>query len=247
MMVHPASADLEAMPALALTAVKAVFHGKASNASVAPELGVNALDACVSAYQNVAQLRQHITPNERVHGIITYGGAAPNVVPERAEATWFMRARDKAGLDQLITRVRACLEAGALGAGARLELSFWDYPYLNLRSNGALAKSYRANAEALGRSFFDVKDIPLSARGSTDMGNVSYVAPSIHPTITITDGVTHPAPHTDCFAHCAASATGDTATLDGAKAMAMTAIDYFSDAQLRAQVAEDFVTGAGML
>ena len=76
MMVHPAAADLEAMPALAVTAVKATFRGKASHASVSPEKGVNALDACVSAYQSIAQLRQHITPHERVHGIITYGGAA---------------------------------------------------------------------------------------------------------------------------------------------------------------------------
>lgn len=245
MMVHPASADLEAMPALALTAVKAVFRGKASHASVAPELGVNALDACVSAYQNIAQLRQHITFNERVHGVITYGGGAANVVPERAEASFFMRAKDKDGLEALITRVRACLEAGAMGAGATVELEWWDYPYFNLRSNNALAKSYRSNAEILGRSFFEVADIPLNARGSTDMGNVSYVAPSIHPTITI--GPAHTVPHTDCFAHCAASETGDRATIDGAKAMAMTAIDFFSDPKLRAQVAQDFVTGAGML
>jgi amidohydrolase len=245
MMVHPASADLEAMPALALTAVKAVFRGKAAHASVAPEQGVNALDACVSAYQNVAQLRQHITANERVHGIITYGGAAPNVVPERAEATFFVRARNKEGLDALTARVRGCLEAGALGAGATVELDWWAYPYLDLRSNEALARTYRTNAEALGRTFVEVRDIPISVRGSTDMGNVSYVAPSIHPTIGMAPrgvGI-----HTACFAECAASETGDTATLDGAKAMAMTAIDYFSRPELRAAVARDFANGAGAL
>jgi amidohydrolase len=245
MMVHPASADLEAMPALALTAVKAVFRGKAAHASVAPEQGVNALDACVSAYQNVAQLRQHITANERIHGIITYGGAAPNIVPERAEATFFMRAKDKESLDTLTARVRACLEAGALGAGASVDLDWWAYPYLNLRSNQALARTYRANAEVLGRSFFEVGNIPVSVRGSTDMGNVSYVAPSIHPTIGMAPrgvGI-----HTACFAECAASETGESAMLDGAKAMAMTTIDYLADPELRAAVARDFVSGAGTL
>lgn len=245
MMVHPASADLEAMPSLAFTAVKATFWGKASHASVSPEKGINALDACVTAYQQIAQLRQHITPNERVHGIITYGGAAPNVVPERAEATFFVRAKNAAGLEALCARVRLCLEAGAMGAGARVELDWWDRPYLDLRSNDTLARTYRANAESLGRSFMEVADIPISARGSTDMGNVSYVTPSIHPTVTISSHAV--APHTACFAHCAASETGEKATLDGAKAMAMTAIDYFSQPDLRAAVALDFASGPGAL
>lgn len=245
MMVHPASADLEAMPALAVTAVKATFHGKAAHASVAPEQGVNALDACVSAYQNIAQLRQHITANERIHGIITYGGGAPNIVPERAEATFFVRAKDKEGLDALAPRVRACLEAGAMGAGASVELDWWEHPYLNLRSNCALAKTYRANAETLGRSFFELGNIPISVRGSTDMGNVSHLAPSIHPTIGMAPrgvGI-----HTACFAECAASETGDEATLDGAKAMAMTTIDFLANPALREAVVRDFISGAGTL
>ena len=245
MMVHPSSVDLEAMPTLAFTAVRAVFRGKASHASVSPEAGVNALDACVSAYQNIAQLRQHITANERVHGIITYGGAAPNIVPERAEATFYVRARNAIGLEALIPRVRACLEAGAMGAGASVELDWWEHAYLDLLSNGTLARTYRANAEALGRSFIEITDLPVSARGSTDMGNVSHVAPSIHPTVAIAErGI---AIHTACFAHCAASETGEQATLDGAKAMAMTAIDYFTRPDLRAMVAQDFASGAGAL
>jgi amidohydrolase len=245
MMVHPASVDLEAMPSLAVTEVKAVFRGKAAHASVAPEQGVNALDACVSAYQNIAQLRQHITPYERVHGIITYGGAAANVVPDRAEAIFYARAKDRPLLDQLSARVRACIEAGAMGAGATVDMEWWDHPYLDLRTNQSLSRSYRANAESLGRSFFELGDIPLGVRGSTDMGNVSYVTPSIHPTVSI--GPAGISPHTECFAHCASSETGDVATLDGAKAMAMTAIDFFSDAELRAAVARDFASGAGVL
>lgn len=245
MMVHPASADLEAMPALAVTEVKAVFKGKSAHAASAPEQGINALDACVSAYQNIAQLRQHITPNERVHGIITYGGSAANVVPERAEATFYIRAKDAEMLAGLTERVRACLEAGAMGAGAAVTLEWWDNPYLELRTNKALTRCYRTNAERLGRTFFELGDVPLGVRGSTDMGNVSYVTPSIHPTIKI--GPPGVSPHTECFAHCSSSETGEDATLDGAKAMAMTALDFFADAELRAAVADDFASGTSAI
>ncbi|PEQ10591.1 hypothetical protein B2G71_21685 [Novosphingobium sp. PC22D] len=238
MMVHPAAVDLEEMPTLAVTAVKATFRGRGAHAASAPHAGVNALDACVAAYQAIAQLRQHITPNERVHGIITYGGAAANIVPERAEASYFIRARDAAGLQALVPRVRACLEAGALGAGASVELDWLEHPYLDLKNNHPLCLAYRANAEALGRTFFEMGDVPVGVRGSTDMGNVSHLIPAIHPTIGIDS---HGAsPHTACFAQCAASEMGDTGTLDAAKAMAMTAIDFFRDADLRAAVARDF-------
>lgn len=243
MMVHPASVDLEAYPSLAISAVKAIFRGKPAHAALAPWEGVNALDACVSAYQMVAQLRQHITANDRVHGIINYGGAAPNIVPERAEATYYIRAPDTVALASLRERVRACLEAGAAGAGATVELQWWEHSYLNLLSNDTLARTYRSNAESLGRSFFEMANIPPSAGGATDMGNVSHLVPAIHPTVAIAPIGT--GLHTACFAHCAASETGDSATLDGAKAMAMTAIDFFFDAELRAAVARDFASRAG--
>lgn len=245
MMVHPAAVDLEGMPSLAVTEVKAVFRGTSSHASAAPEAGVNALDACVSAYQNIAQLRQHITPNERIHGIITYGGAAANIVPERAEAVFMVRARNAAGLEALIPRVRACLDAGAAGAGATVELRWLEFPYLDLKHNDAFAGAYRANAEALGRTFFELSDIPLGVRGSTDMGNVSYLTPSIHPTVGI--AAEFVSPHTERFAQCAVSEAGEAATLDAAKAMAMTAIDYFTNPELRAAIGRDFAATQGLL
>ncbi|NGY03342.1 M20 family metallopeptidase [Solimonas terrae] len=242
LMVHPANVDLESYPTFCVTAVKATFRGKPAHASLSPEQGINALDACVSAYQSIAQLRQHIDSLARVHGIITYGGAAPNIVPERAEAEYFIRAKSESALENLKARVRACLEAGAAGAGATVELKWWDHPYLDLRSNQSLATSYRKNAEALGRTFFPVAMIPAHIRGSTDMGNVSHLVPSIHPTITVAPPET--GIHTACFAHCAASETGDKGTLDGAKAMAMTVIDFFLNEDLRSAVAKDFKKSA---
>src|SRR5690606_21205424 len=138
-----------------------------------------------SAYHMIAQLRQHITPNDRVHGIINYGGAAPNIVPDRAEATYYIRSPEVATLASLKDRVRACLEAGAAGAGATVELEWWEHSYLNLRTNQPLARAYRTNAESLGRSFFELANIPPSAGGAPDMGNVSHLVPSIHPTVAI--------------------------------------------------------------
>ncbi|MDQ6526886.1 M20 family metallopeptidase [Nocardioides sp. LHD-245] len=238
MMVHPAGANLEEMPSLAVTGVSARFSGVASHAASAPEAGVNALDACVSAYQSIAQLRQHLTADEKVHGIITHGGTAPNVIPERAEAVYLLRARDVTRLTGLASRVEACLSAGALSAGATVSLTWWKHRYHELRSNGPLARAYRQNAEALGRSFVELAEVPLGVRGSTDMGNVSQVVPSIHPTIDI--GSASTPPHSAGFADCAASASAEQALLDGAKAMAMTAIDLLCQQELRTAVRQEF-------
>lgn len=238
MMVHPASLDLETMPTLACTNVDVTYRGRASHASASPWDGVNALDALVAAYQAIAQLRQHIRPTERIHGIVTHGGDAPNIVPDRAEGRFFIRAADAAALETLRARVRACLQAGALSAGAMLDMRWWAHPYLDIRRNEPLSRAYRANAEALGRTFVDLAAIPPGAGGSTDMGNVSYVAPALHPLIGI--AAPHVGLHTECFALCAASVEGDQATIDGAKAMAMTAIDIFTSATLRNEILARF-------
>lgn len=238
MMVHPAGANLEEMPSLAVTGVTARFSGVATHAAAAPEAGVNALDACVSAYQSIAQLRQHLVADEKVHGIITHGGAAPNVVPDRAEAVYVLRARDAVGLERLVSRIEACLSAGALSAGATVSLDWWEYPYRELWSNRPLARAYRRNAESLGRGFTELAEIPIGARGSTDMGNVSHVVPSIHPTIDI--GSASAPPHSRGFAECAVSASAEQALLDGAKAMALTAIDAICRPELRAEALTDF-------
>jgi metal-dependent amidase/aminoacylase/carboxypeptidase family protein len=208
---------------------------------VAPETGVNALDACVSAYQNVAQLRQHISAIERVHGVITFGGDAPNIVPDRAEALYYLRAADARALEALRLRVAACLEAGALGAGATIELDWWTHPCLDLRSNDPLTKAYRANAESLGRWFFEMAAIPPGVAGSTDMGNISYAVPSIHPCIGVDSGGI--GTHSHEFVACAASEGGDRAVLDGAKSLAMTAVDYLHRPELQEAVSKRFVPG----
>jgi amidohydrolase len=238
MMVHPAGANLVTMPSLACSEVEVRYRGRASHASAMPEQGINALDALVIAYQAIGALRQHIGIFERIHGIITDGGQAPNIVPENAAGRFYVRAANAGELAALKTRVENCFRAGAKATGAELESSWSEADYLDIRFNEPLAESYRANAEALGRVFFPIEKVPIGLAGSTDMGNVSYRVPSIHPMI-------ESAPllcsiHNPEFEQWAGGEMGDEAAIDGAKALAMTAVDYLCDPRLRRRVRESF-------
>jgi len=238
LMVHPAGLDLETMPSIALAEVEVVYRGVASHAAAMPERGVNALDALVTAYQSIAQLRQHIRPTERIHGIVTDGGQAPNVVPARAAGRFYVRARNAEELAALKPRVEGCFRAGAEATGAALEVDWREPDYLELRTNVPLAHCYRRNAETLGRRFFPLEKLPPGVLGTTDMGNVSHRVPSIHPMIAAAP--IHCAIHNPEFAEHAGSPTGDAAALDGAKALAMTALDFLLDAELRVRAREAF-------
>jgi metal-dependent amidase/aminoacylase/carboxypeptidase family protein len=207
-----------------------------------PERGINALDALVTAYQAIAQLRQHIHPTERIHGIVTDGGAAPNVVPERAAGRFYVRARDAEELAALKRRVEGCFRAGAEAAGATLELVWHDPDYLELRTSWPLAERYRVNAESLGRRFFPFDRLPSSVMGTTDMGNVSHRVPAIHPMIAAAPP--HCTIHAPEFAVHAGGPLGDAAALDGAKALAMTALDFWLDDELRQKTRECFEAGS---
>jgi len=238
LMIHPAGVNLIGMPSIAIAEVEALYRGNAAHASAMPEQGVNALDALVCAYQAIAALRQHIRDSERIHGIITDGGQAPNVVPERAAGRFYVRAAGPASLEELKRRVEGCFRAGASATGASLELSWGAVDYLPLRFNEALARSFQCNAERLGRSFIPMEHIPARVAGSTDMGNVSHRVPSIHPMLSAAPA--HCTIHNPEFAKWAGSELGDAAALDGAKALAMTALDYLGDEALRERARLDF-------
>lgn len=238
MMVHGADADLTEIEAIAIETLDITYFGKAAHAAAAPQLGLNALDAAVLGYMSVAALRQHILPTERVHGIFTNGGGVPNIVPQEAASRWFVRSPTAASLAPLKQRVLTALEAGAAASGCSCTHQWAPRPYTDLRTNGPLANSYVANAARIGRRVSDPRQLGKVVVGSTDMGNISYLVPSIHPMIKVApDGV---AIHTQEFARWAVSPDGDKAVLDGAKAMAMTAIDYWSDATLRQSVTAAF-------
>jgi amidohydrolase len=224
LMVHPAGADLRSMDAIAIQQVVCTYRGESAHAAAAPECGRNALDAAVLGYVNVAALRQHIGPAERIHGVITDGGDKPNIVPARAETLWYVRSPTLAGLEALKARFAACIEAGASAACCDVTIDWIDPAYSDMVSNDAMVDLYAANAEILGREVRDPAAVG-GVVGSTDMGNVSYEVPSIHPMIQAADaGV---AIHTEAFAEFAAGPQGDRAVLDGAKAMAWTMADLW--------------------
>jgi len=243
LMIHPSGVNLVTMPCIAMAEVDVTFRGQAAHASAMPERGVNALDAIVLAYQGIAALRQHIRSSERIHGIITDGGQAPNIVPERASGRFYVRAANAGELEPLKARVEGCLQAGARATGAELEMRWDPVDYLDIRYNDPLATAFQRNAEALGRTFFPIDKIPASVQGSTDMGNVSHRVPSIHPMLAAAP--MHVTIHNPEFAKWAGSELGDAAAIDGAKALAMTALDYFADAELRARTREIFEASGG--
>jgi amidohydrolase len=230
MMVHPTPFDVAEMPIIAVNQLNVQYFGKEAHASAFPELGVNAADAMVVAQTAIGLLRQHLRATDRVHGIVTHGGDAPNVVPSHTEGTWLVRAHDLGELAEVEAKVMRCFEAGALATGARLEVTPEHPPYAEMHHDPALSSLYRANAEALGRSFLDLGDDERMA-GSTDMGNVSLAVPSIHPSIGIDSlpAVNHQPEFT---AQCV-TPVADKAVLDGAVAMAWTVIDAVADDQLR--------------
>lgn len=244
MMIHPSNLNLTTMPCIAIAEVEAVYHGRAAHASAMPYRGLNALDAVVSAYQSIAQLRQHIRNTERIHGIITEGGMAANIVPERASCRFYVRAADTAELAPLKARVQACFQAGALATGCRLELKWGACDYLDLKTNWPMADAYQKNAAVLGREFTPASSLPPGYAGSTDMGNVSHRVPSIHPMLAVAPpGVII---HNPEFTRWAASEEGDRAVIDGAKSLAMTALDLMADAKLMDTARADFAATAEM-
>lgn len=237
MLFHPGSRNAVFTGALACATLYVEYFGREAHAATRPETGINALDAVIIAYNAINALRQHIRDTARIHGIITDGGRVPNVVPGHAAATFLIRAFDETYLEELKEKVLACFRAGAEATGARLEYRWAEVQYAPLRLNRPLAEACRENLLRLGRR---VGDAPiLRGLGSTDMGNVSLVAPAIHPSIAIAPrGVVI---HTPDFARFAASEEGHRGLIDAAKALAMTAVDVQTDAALRERVREYFL------
>lgn len=225
LMVHPADHDLPTMDAIAIQRLAVTYVGEASHAAAAPWDGRNALDAAVLGYVNVAALRQHIHPDERIHGIFTEAGEQANVVPRRAAASWYVRSPSVAGLAALKERVLTCLRAGAEAAGCDMHHEWLEPAYDDLVEDGWLLERWTVHSTALGRPPQD-PTVVGAVVGSTDMGNVSHAVPSIHPMIAVAPpGV---AIHTPEFARHARGPAGDVAAIDGAKALAGVVLDRWA-------------------
>jgi metal-dependent amidase/aminoacylase/carboxypeptidase family protein len=231
MMIHPAPIDVLMPSILASQRVDVRYTGKAAHASSFPQLGINAMDAMTIAQVAIGLLRQSMRATDRVHGIVTRGGDAPNIIPAHTEATYAVRARTTGELAEIREKVVRCFEAGAVATGATLDVLSTGFPYAEMKSDEAIAAAYKENAEALGRVFPQMSAQAAAAAGSTDMGNVSLALPSIHPMIGIDSfpAVNHQPEFTE---HCITEAA-DRAVIEGAIAMAWTAIDCANNPSLR--------------
>ncbi|WP_213992397.1 M20 family metallopeptidase [Sodalis sp. dw_96] len=222
MMFHPREKNMVTRGALACVDAVFKFYGKASHAASAPQLGISALDAVIHTFVGVNALRQFFTDDVRVHGIITHGGSATNIVPAYAEAKFLMRAATVKGLQTVRRKVFAAAQAAADMSGARLEIEE-GLTYAERNTNRTLAAGFSRNLALLG---LEVSEPPQSGGvGSSDIGNVSQLTAIIHPYLRIGD-VT---PHTPEFAAAAAAPAGLDAMLNAAKALAMTAYDLCVD------------------
>ncbi|MGD2043455.1 MAG: M20 family metallopeptidase [Acidimicrobiia bacterium] len=222
MMIHPGPGDTLDPSFQARTSFTVEYFGKESHAAFAPSHGVNALDAFVQAYMNVSTLRQQILPTDRVHCIIDHGGDANNIIPKYTKSTWGIRSADSERLEDLIEKVHACFEAAAQATGCRVEINKIGHPYLNMINNEVMTGLFQSNSTELGRPLPLEEDLG-AAGGSSDMGNVSQVVPSIHPMLAIeTNGAVN---HQLEFAAATITESGEKAIRDGALAMAYTIID----------------------
>ena len=239
MMVHPAPVTALMPKYLAVAFLRITFTGKAAHAAAFPWEGLNALDAAVMAYNSISVLRQQMKPDWRVHGVITNGGAKPNIIPEKSVMDYMVRTPDRVELKSLISRVRACFEAAALATGCQVEIKNAAPSYDNLISNEVLADLFAENLK-----FFDVpfmKTTKLS--GSTDMGNVSHTVPSIHPKYAIGSG--KESIHTRSFTNLTNSPTSHNATLTVAKCMAHTCLDVLLSERLFQEIRDSFEFDTG--
>lgn len=238
MIVHPDTRNMPTQEALAASTLEVEFFGRPAHAAGQPHKGINALDAMVLAFTSINSLRQHIRGDARIHGIITDGGEAPNIVPAHSAATFLVRALDDDYLTELKDRVLNCFMGASMASGARLEYRWKNRTYAPMKNNMTLAGLFKQNLESLGRNVeeFDRR----FGLGSTDMGNVSQVVPSIHPTIAI-------APHevllhSPEFATATISEAGHDGLLDGAKAVAMTVVDVLQPGMID-KIRQEFCGG----
>jgi amidohydrolase len=236
MIVHPGVLDAATCQAMACIGLDVEFFGKAAHAAAYPEEGINALEAMILAFNAINSLRQHIRDGARIHGIITHGGEAANVVPAYSAASFYVRSQDTVYLDELKQKVIKCFEGTALATGARLDYKWHDIVYAPMRNNLALAQLFTRNLESLGRKVASLQS--LYAFGSTDMGNVSQVVPAIHPFVAIVSADV--LLHSDDFVLAAASESGHKGLLDAAKALAMTVADLLGEPENMARVKSEF-------
>jgi amidohydrolase len=234
MMIHPAPVNVARADPFSVSHFRVTFTGKAAHAATYPDEGINAADAFIVAEVAIGLLRQQLPANARVHGVVTKAGDAPNVIADLSEGRWYVRGATLKDLDAIESRVRACFEAGALATGCMLRIEPEGPRYSEFKNDEAMLALFVANSNVLGRIFEPSSPQSQMNRASTDMGNVSLVVPSIHPYLGI-DSLPATNHQREFADHCV-SESADAAVLDGAIAMAWTAIDMATTHSIRVRL-----------
>lgn len=235
LMAHPSPMDNATPKVQALQQLRVEYFGRNAHAAAMPWMGLNALDALVLGYNAISMLRQQMLPTDRVHGVFTHAGLKPNIIPDYTAAEYYVRSTTMADLQNLKAKVQACLESAATATGCRVEVHWEGKPYTDLISSNPLAERYAAHMAEMGHP---VPSLPWFG-ASTDMGNVSYVVPTIHPMFGIPCDPMN-ANHTAPFTEAAGTEEAHERTIRVAKAMARAAYDLISKPEMLAAVKADF-------
>lgn len=237
MMVHPLDNNMKSGSSLAMDAIQFEFFGKAAHAAASPHMGINALDAVLQTFNSINALRQHVTSDARIHGIIPEGGKAANVVPDYAVAQFYVRAARRDYVNELVEKVKKCAEGAALQTGATLTVSNYEFSYDDMITNDTLSEAFNKELVSLGipaQEIYEQRD----GSGSLDMGNVSQAVPSIHPYIKICNEAY--ACHTHEFREAAMTNQAREAMIVGAKSMALTGYEVLTNKELLQQIKDEF-------
>ncbi|MFC5405071.1 M20 family metallopeptidase [Cohnella soli] len=240
-MAHPYCQFEKSGSSLAIDALQFEFHGKAAHAAANPADGINALDAVILLFNAVNALRQQTKDEARIHGIVSNGGQAPNIIPDYASAQFYVRAASRAYTDELARKVTACAEAAAAATGCKVTVSNYEYSYDELRTNEPLSAAFTANLIANGIPENEIAH--ANDHGSLDLGNVSLRCPAAHPFVQV---VGEPFQlHTVEFRDSAQQPRAYEGMAFGATMLAYTACDVLTDRDLLARIKEDFAKTVG--
>ena len=223
MMAHPGSETTKSGDSMALYPLQFTYKGKTAHAAASPHEGINALNAVIQLFNGIDALRQHVTPDVRMHGIITNGGVAANIVPDEASAQFYFRAAKKETVQDVLEKVKKIAEGAALMTGATLTMERYELPYDNLITNENLSEAFNENLRSLGITEIHEKK-PI---GSTDIGNVSHITPTIHPYIGISE--CHVRAHSTDLADATISPLGHERLLVATLALAYTGYDVLTN------------------
>jgi len=240
MMIHPDIRTKVRANFLANIQMKFKFYGKSAHAAASPFLGKNALDAVILTFNNINALRQQLPSDVKIHGIITDGGKRPNIIPDFAACWFYVRTKDRNYLESLAEKVKACANAGAMATDCSLEIEEGENKYDPMKHNKAFEDVFRSSLK-----FLNIEEYSGEERGtgSSDIGNLSQIIPTIHPNIKICDST--PPTHSKEFAQAAISPTGDEGLITGAKALALTGLDLFLSPEKLEEVKREFLGKEG--